>query len=86
MSEFIRYLNDADHDLMWISIAINQLEFYSRIVAIDIAFDVDNLISLHMLFYFLLKDNERISKVNFERTGVIRNCFHYSMDVRLLTT
>src|SRR5688572_14482057 len=44
--ELVRYLDDADQQLMRIAILVNKIELDSRVVPLKVALDIDNLVIL----------------------------------------
>jgi hypothetical protein len=69
-------LDDPYHNFVGIAILIDEVEFDHRIVALQIAFNVYDLISLKMFFNLLLENVQRIGEIYFERTRVIARGFH----------
>ena len=75
-SEFVGDLDDSNYDLVRVAVFINQAELHHGIVAVDVAFYIDNLRALYVLLYVFLKNDQCISEVNFEWAWIIRYCFH----------
>ena len=75
-SEFVRYLNDADHHFVWIAVFIQQTEFHHGVVAADVALHVDHLVVLEVFLQLFLKTVKRIGKIHFKRAGIVGGGLH----------
>lgn len=77
--KLIRYLNNAYHHFVWVTVFIQQAEFNRRIIAVELRFHIYNLIILQMLLNFFLKNEQCVGKINFNGAGVVGRCFHRGM-------
>ena len=65
---------------MRIAIFIKKAKSNHRIVAPDLAFDIDDLVVVKMFFEFFLQNVKGIGKINFQWTGVVSRGLHVSRD------
>jgi hypothetical protein len=61
---------------MGITFLIKEIKFHHRVVALDVAFDVDDLVILQVLFKFFLKDEQGVCEVHFQWTWVVGSSLH----------
>jgi hypothetical protein len=64
-SEFVGYLYDAYDDFVRVAVFVYEAEFYHGVVALYLAFDVDDLVVLQMLLQFFLEDGQGVGKIYF---------------------
>ncbi len=60
--KFIRYLDDANYNFMRVAVFIQQAEFHHRVVAVDMAFYVYNLVVLQVFLDVFLEINRALAK------------------------
>jgi hypothetical protein len=69
--KLVRDLNDPHHNLMRVTILVQQIELYHWVVPVHVAFYVSDLIALKMFLNFLLKNKQGVGKIYFDGTGVV---------------
>src|SRR4051812_31300937 len=84
-SKLIRNLYYAHHDLVRVSVLVEEAEFHHGVVALDVAFHVDDLVVLQMFLYFFLKYEQGVSEIHFKWTGVVGSGLHKGFLAQLPT-
>jgi hypothetical protein len=74
--ELIRYLDDPQHDLVRVAVFVQQAELDHRVVAANVAFNVNHLVVLQVFFQFLLEYVERVGEIDFKGTGIVGGGLH----------
>lgn len=74
--KFIRNLNDAYDDFVWVAIFIQEVKPHQWVVAVKAAFHMYHLVILQMFFYFFLQQIKCICEINFKWAGVVGRGFH----------
>lgn len=69
--EFVRNLNDADNNFVWITILVDEAELNHGVVAVDVAFHIHHLVILQVFLDVALKNGQCVGKVYFQRTRII---------------
>jgi hypothetical protein len=69
-------LYDPYHDLVGVAILVDETELDHRVVALDVALDVYNLVVLQMLLDVFLEYEQGVCEVHFKRTGVVGSSLH----------
>jgi hypothetical protein len=69
--ELVGDLDDADHNLVRIAVAIHQVEFHRGIIFSEMIFNADDFVIEEVFFNLFPEYVQCVSKVNFERARVI---------------
>lgn len=74
--KFVWNLNNPDYNFVWVTVLVEQIEFYHGVIAPDITLDIYYFVVLQVLLDFLLKNKKSIGEINFNRTGVVGGGLH----------